>query len=237
MELGRAKNIIGNRYGHWTVIERAENSKDGKTRWLCRCDCGTIRSVDNGHLKSGASTNCGCEAFKKTSERNRVRKRTHGGTSGEKQERLYDVHRSMKRRCYEPSNNSYHNYGGRGIKVCDEWLGEHGYENFRKWAMENGYDPNAERQECTLDRIDNNGNYCPENCRWVNAKIQGNNRNDNHILEYQGERHTVVEWAEKMGMLPVTLYARIRRGWPIEKALKTPIDGTRRNKRAVAFSL
>lgn len=235
MELGRAKDIRGNRYGHWTVLERAENGKNGTLRWLCKCDCGTIRSVDANHLKRGDTTNCGCIARANTSWRNIFLHRTHGGTTNQFDRRLYNVYLGIHKRCEKPYSKNYRIYGARGIKVCDEWSGEHGYENFREWAVPAGYDPYAPRGKCTLDRIDNDGDYSPENCRWVDAKEQGNNRRDNHMITYNEETLTLTEWADRYGLKPVTLTKRLRDGWSVEKALTTPVDKTKRNKRAFAY--
>lgn len=111
----------------------------------------------------------------------------------------------MKERCYVKTNTSYSNYGGRGIKVCDEWQE---FVPFMKWAYENGYDENAPRGECTLDRIDSNGDYCPENCRWVNSKIQANNRRTNVYIKYNGELDTLSNHARKAGLKPTTVEGR-----------------------------
>lgn len=213
---------IGERYGHWTVLRRLEVFCDGRRECLCKCDCGTVKYVNIYHLVKGASTNCGCVGAKKTAERNKICKRIHGGTAGENG-RLYNVYRGMIKRCYLKSNNAYRNYGGRGITVCDEWRGQHGFENFQEWAFATGYNSGAPKGDCTLDRINADGDYEPSNCRWVDAKAQGNNRRDNHCLTYNGETHTVTEWAEKIGMKPVTLFQRLRKGWTVEKALTQPL--------------
>lgn len=217
------KNIkIGDRYNHWTVIGDSIREKKKARKWLCMCDCGTVRYVSGSHLVNGNSTNCGCIARKNTVERNRKIHRKHGGTTSD-QKRLYNIYNGMHKRCELKCIREYHNYGGRGIKVCEEWSGKNGYENFRSWALDNGYNANAEKHQCTLDRIDVNGSYSPENCRWVDAKAQGNNRRDNRWITYNGETHTVSEWAEIVGIKPVTLFGRLRKGWSVEKALTQPL--------------
>lgn len=144
---------------------------------------------------------------------------SHGGTGS----RLHNVWIMMKQRCSNPNTYEYHRYGGRGIRVCDEWLL---FENFRDWAMLNGYNPNAPRGECTLDRIDNNGNYEPDNCRWVDMKEQMKNRPKVGLYyEYNGERHTLYDWAKIIGTSHGLLRNRIRYGWDIERVLTTPIRG------------
>ncbi len=136
---------------------------------------------------------------------------------GQRNTRLYKVWKGVKSRCYNPRHTAYHRYGGRGIVMCDEW--KNNFVSFYDWAMKNGYEPTAPHGQCTLDRLDNEGNYSPTNCRWVSSKIQAYNRSDNHYIEYNGEIHTVVEWAKILGLKKNTLIARLSRGWSLEKAL------------------
>lgn len=130
----------------------------------------------------------------------------------------------MRDRCYRKSHFAYKNYGGRGITVCDEWMGKGGFEHFYDWAFKNGWNPLL-----TIDRIDPNGNYCPENCRWVNWVEQQSNRRNNHFLELKGERHTAAEWARILGWNPNIIYGRIRMGWSDERILTEEIE--RKNPR------
>lgn len=143
---------------------------------------------------------------------------------GNQHKRLYGVYRGMIQRCYYQQKQGYKYYGGRGIKVCEEW--KDSFSNFAKWAYENGYDENLSSFECTLDRIDFNKDYSPENCRWVSMEIQNNNKRKYHgkIYEYAGEAHTLKDWAKILGTCYHTLNCRLcQYGWTFEKAVETPI--------------
>lgn len=128
--------------------------------------------------------------------------------------RLYSIYTGMLKRCRQKTTNGYERYGGRGIMVCEEWKGKHGFEHFRDWALSNGYS-----DDLTLDRIDVNGNYEPSNCKWSTMREQCNNRRSNVFLEYNGERHTLAEWARIVGVNPTTIKDRHSKGWSAEKIL------------------
>lgn len=195
-------DLVGQRFGKLTVIEYAgtKTYKNGNkfSLWLCKCDCGGTKIAIGTNLKRGVTSSCGC--LRKEAAKNR---KPHAPKHGFHGERLYNVWKGMNSRC-NPSNK---NYGGRGIKVCDKWAKD--YTAFRKWALENGYDCNAKRGKCTLDRIDVNGDYCPENCRWVNQVIQVNNTRINKKVTYKGETKTLMEWSEITGISHRLLYSRI----------------------------
>lgn len=153
-------DLTGRRFGHLVVLGRAK-SNDKNSSWLCKCDCGKTSVVSAPNLKSGATQTCGCGVIKAT-----VNRSTKHSCSKTK---LYDVWIHIKMRCRNRNDGSYEDYGGRGIDICDEW--ESSFEAFRKWALSNGY-----KEGLTIDRIDNDKNYCPDNCRWTTRLVQNNNR-------------------------------------------------------------
>ena len=180
----KAIDLVGQMFGNLIVLERdlSVQGKRGKAvKWLCRCTCGSTCSVSSNNLLRGTTKSCGCY------RKNRVT------THDESNTKLYYVWRSMKARCYVKSTDSYSLYGERGISVCDEW--KNNYESFRDWALNNGY-----REGLSIDRIDPNDAYCPENCRWVTAKEQANNTRRNRYIEYEGCVYTVSQLAEKLGI-------------------------------------
>lgn len=199
-------DLTGSRFGRLVVVERAENI-GRTTRWLCRCDCGNTVVVRQPDMRSGRTQSCGCIHKEQLADRNR----THGLSYT----RLCSIWRAMKVRCYSQNSQAYPNYGGRGIKICDEWKND--IEAFYTWAMANGYDDHL-----SIDRIDVDGNYEPSNCRWADKRTQANNTRSNRILECDGKAQTISQWSAETGIKAHTIRKRIEMGWTIEKALKTP---------------
>lgn len=209
--------LCGERFGELTVLRREPtrfSDKGRRTMWLCKCDCGNITVVDSASLrrKHGTRT-CG----QHQSKSNVLAHTTHGlSKTG-----IYKKWHGIKNRCGNRSSPDYERYGGRGITVCDEWKND--FQAFYDWAMANGYS-----DDLTIDRIDNNGNYEPSNCRWVGREVQVNNTRSNHYLELNGRVQTMAEWCRELGINKSTLRTRVvKLGWSDEKALTTPI----RNKK------
>lgn len=166
--MGAFVDLTGQRFGRLTVIERS-NNKGRRVAWLCYCDCGNKVIALSERLIAGRNKSCGC-LHKELLSKGVLK-------HGKRKTRLYGVYSGIKERCYNPRHNRYYRYGGRGITMCDEWRDN--FQAFYDWAMANGYDENAPFGECTIDRIDVNGNYCPENCRWVDMKTQNCNKEGN----------------------------------------------------------
>lgn len=195
---------IGDKFGHWTVIGDYKKSDSSYHReYLCECDCQnkTQRYVDEQNLKRGNSTSCGCETIKTT--------KMHFIKHGDSGTRLFSIWSLMKQRCHNPNVDCFSRYGGRGIKVCKKWMNS--YESFKEWALSHGY-----RDDLTIDRIDVNGNYCPENCRWATIKEQNNNRRSNVFITYNGEKHNTKEWSDITGIKAGTIRERYKKGYPLE---------------------
>jgi len=207
--VGKVKDLTGNKYGRLTVIEQhgfTEPNKRGQRHaiWYCRCDCGNYVERTTDVLKRGKSS-CGCrqkEVLRKMSEINT----THNMTSN----RLYRIYKGMVGRCYYPSTDRYSCYGGRGIKICNEWLKDR--SKFFEWALKNGYHDNL-----TIDRIDVDGDYCPENCRWVSKEEQYKNRRQNIMITYNRKTLCAEDWSKLTGIKAQTIRWRYKHGWEIDK--------------------
>lgn len=163
------KDLTGQRFGRLVVVERSGSDNQKRAMWKCCCDCGCIQVVGSGNLLRGLTQSCGCLKSEKLRKRSTVH--------GKRNNRLYCVWVNMKKRCSNPIAHNYHRYGGRGITVCDEWL--HDFQAFYDWAIANGYDENAPYGQCTIDRIDNDRGYGPDNCRWVDTATQNRNKSNN----------------------------------------------------------
>jgi hypothetical protein len=196
------KDFIGKIFGRLTVLEYAGFNSHRDPMWLCQCKCGNTKVVRQVSLLNGDTKSCGClhrEIIIERSTKHGLKRRKNGN-------KLYPVLMSMRSRCYNPNNAAYSHYGARGIIICPEWLGEQGIINFYNWSINNGY-----QEGLTIDRIDVNGNYEPNNCRWVDMKTQQNNRSNNHYIEIDGETHTIAEWAIIYNIPQHVIHNRIHR--------------------------
>lgn len=203
-------NYVGKSFGFLTV-KKEIRTKGKETRCICVCKCGNEIEVGSGSLVSGNTKSCGCLSTQT--------KTTHGmyGT------RFYNIWKGIKQRCYDIGETYYLHYGGRGITTCERWKK---FENFRD-DMYDSYLNHIEKfgeKQTTIDRIDVDGNYEPENCKWSTLKEQNNNKRTNINLTYNGESHSLIEWSYILGICKATLSSRLYRGWSTEKTLSTPLD-------------
>lgn len=201
--MGNEKRLIdltGQRFGKLVVIEYAGRNERRESLWRCMCDCGNESIVRGDVLRRGTTKSCGCGK---------------GLKHGYHKKSWYSSYKAMMERCYLPSSGNYERYGGKGITVCEEW---HDINKFAEWVELSGYTPGL-----TIDRIDVNKGYSPDNCQWVTKKQQSNNRKNTIFYTYKGETKALTDWAEIFGINRYTLYDRIqKRGWSVEKALETP---------------
>lgn len=205
-------DITGKRFGKLVAIKFSHKNNCGKNMWLCKCDCGNYKTIDiHNLLRKDKSPTRTCTKCKKNMENSKCYK--HGMSYT----RVYRCYKLMKNRCYNTHNKRYYLYGARGITVCDEWLGDDGSTNFIKWALSNGYNDNL-----TLDRIDNDKGYSPNNCRWATRKEQSNNLRCNKKYEYNGEIYTISQLCDSLNINRKLVYSRLRLGWELKKAISTP---------------
>lgn len=189
-------DLTGMNINGLTFVKRT-NEKAGSTyKWVVECYCGVKFITNPTSIKLNKTLSCGCSRKK------------HGDSTT----RLYGIWNGMRHRCLDKKHISYHRYGGRGIKVCEEW--DESYENFKEWAINNGY-----QEEFSIDRIDNNKNYSPSNCKWSSIKEQCNNRENNNKLTFNGVNKTVAEWSVETGLPYHTIHKRILYGWEVKDIL------------------
>lgn len=191
-------DLTGKRFGRLEVIGVHDNG-NRKTYYVCQCDCGNVKVIRADALVGGMTKSCGC--LKKEQDKINLTANHSHKMSGT---RLYEIWQGMKSRCYKKHDASYHRYGGRGITVCDEWLND--FKTFYDWATNNGYN-----DKLTIDRIDNNGNYEPKNCRWSTMKEQCNNRNSNINITIGNTTKNLMQWCEIFNVDYKTVYARYQR--------------------------
>jgi hypothetical protein len=199
--MGKPIDMTGHRYGRLQVIEMCGHNKHNQRLWRCVCDCGNTTEVLGFLLRQKQTQSCGCLAKDSIASVNYSHGMAHTA--------IFRVHCSMMDRCYLGTSHAYKNYGARGITVCERW---HRFENF--------YADMGDRPKgMSLERVDNNGPYSPDNVRWASYKDQANNKRNNVILEFEGKRQTMQQWCDELGLKIGTVWARLNRGWSVDRAL------------------
>lgn len=210
-------NLVGKKFGRWVVVEKEGRNKYGNILWKCKCDCGNEKLVSTSGLNCGKSKSCGCLE----KDQARLRMTTHGL----RRTQIYKVWAGIKDRTNPNNNNCKDNYRKFAIKMCDEWRND--FMSFYNWAVANGYKeeklPNG-KNKWTIDRIDNNGDYCPANCRWITNKEQMNNQTTNRRITYKGKTQTLAQWCEELGLPYGTILFRLRIGYDVERAFTESTD-------------
>ena len=205
-------NLKDKRFGKLVAVERAKNVGK-KVSWKCLCDCGNETNVLTTNLTTNRIKSCGCLRTERTVQRSTTHNQRHT--------KLYEVWKTMKQRCFNPKNKGYKNYGGRGIKICDEW--KNNYQAFYEWSMNNGY-----KEGLSIDRIDVNGNYEPSNCRWADRFTQNNNTRKNKPFIINGVSKTIHQWAREYNIPVEIVRSRFYTlHWDIVKALTTPVKSSK----------
>ncbi|RLI83493.1 MAG: hypothetical protein DRP01_09035 [Archaeoglobales archaeon] len=198
--MGKFINLAEEKFGRLTAIERVANNKWNKAVWLCRCDCGNETTTLANHLRNGSTKSCGC-----LQQEAHI---THGLTG----HKLYWVWDAMKRRCKNEAHRSYKNYGNRGISVCDEWRTD--FQAFYDWAMASEYE-----EGLTIDRINNNGNYEPDNCQFITIAENNRNQRRTRNITHDGKTMCISEWARELNVPKATLWKKLNRGWTIARVM------------------
>lgn len=212
----KLNDLTGKKFGRLTVVKRAKNSAKCETMWECICDCGSSVVVRGRSLTQGITKSCGCSR-----KDPRPYRRTHGMSKT----RLYRIWSLIKDRCENENSHAYQRYGGRGIKLCPEWAKP---DSFFEWALSHGYEDGL-----SIDRIDNDGDYCPENCRWTDCYTQSNNTRRNRYLTLDGKTKTLAMWCKEYGMPYKTVHSRIDKcGWDLKRALETPVDTRKASRKS-----
>ena len=201
-------DISGQRFGRLTVVCEA-GRKGGQVTWICRCDCGNEHIAKGRDLRCGDVKSCGC-----------IQPNYGKHVIGT---RLYSIWKAMRKRCSNPNDYSWRIYGGKGIKVCDDWMNS--FEAFKSWSLENGYS-----DDLSIDRINSCGDYEPSNCRWATPYQQANNTSRNRVIEWNGEKLTAAQWDRRLGFSRGTVSRRIDCGWSLERAMTQPQKTTTAKK-------
>jgi len=197
------KDLTNQKFNRLTVLKLAPKQKH-KVAWLCKCDCGKTTIVLATNLTGNRTRSCGCLKMEKLLQRSTTHNQRHT--------KIYEVWKTLKQRCLNPNNKFYFRYGGRGITVCEDW--KNNFTSFYEWSMKNGY-----KEGLSIDRIDNNGNYCPENCRWTDKLTQANNTRTNHYITFRNQTKTIAEWSRHFNLPYGNIQGKlIRNNYDAEKA-------------------
>lgn len=213
--MAQTLDLAGQRFGRLVAVSIA--FRRNGAYWLCRCDCGCTNVVRAGLLRNGTVASCGCGSREQArlncqkwwARNERIPEHLRSG--------LKNCYRNMLRRCTDPTDKRWDCYGGRGITVCNEWIGIDGRRRFYDWALDAGYEKGLQ-----IDRIDVNGNYTAENCRFVDAVVQANNTRRNRLISWQSKSMTVADWARELGLTYALMQHRLDRGWPMERIASQP---------------
>lgn len=203
---------LGEQHGRLTVVELGLYVSGSRRAVRCRCSCGNETVVNVSRLVRGVIRSCGCLQKESVVKRNTTHNLAHT--------RLYSIWQGIIKRCYNSSYKWFYNYGGRGIVMCDEWRND--FITFHTWAMSHGY-----ADDLTIERIDVNGNYCPENCTWIPREQQPLNQRERINERFEGQRINIAPLARQHGLEPDLVRGRLYNGWPLQDALQTPVRGKR----------
>lgn len=198
-------NLIGQTFGRLTVLSKATHRFKDKGQWLCQCECGAVKSISGSFLLTGKVRSCGC--LRRNGNGACQPKHRASGTTE------FNIWNQMRQRCHNTSHPYFGDYGGRGIAVCERWR-----DNFSAFYADMGSKPDG----CTLERVDNSGNYELSNCRWATRTEQANNRRSSRFLSLNGVTKTCAQWSAHSGISQANIYARLRLGWSVEKVITTP---------------
>lgn len=209
-------NEIGYRNNHLTIISDSY-LVNGRRMVMVKCDCGKEREIRLDNVKSGNNKTCGCHIESQP--------QNHNYKDGRCGTRIYSIYRHMKNRT-SPRYHERKYYFDRGIHICDEWLGQDGFEKFKEWSLANGYNDSL-----TIDRINNDKGYCPENCRWVSMAVQNRNKRSNINISFNGKTQCISDWSKEIGISVSTIQARLYLGWDAVEAITTPLNAKRKQNR------
>lgn len=194
----KIRDLTGQKFNHLTAVKIAQRNP---LYWECVCDCGNTTLVRPSNLTRGQVKSCGCIHHRGNPTHNQC------------YTRVYRIYAKILRRCFAKDDYAYSRYGGRGITMCEEW--KNSFDEFSKWAYENGYNDTL-----TIDRIDNNGDYSPSNCRWVDVYTQANNKRNNNYITFEGRTQTLAQWCREVGVPYKRTFYRISNGWSFEDAIQ-----------------